>query len=364
MAAALRLARFGLGRTWPNPAVGALVVDDEGRILGGARTADSGRPHAEPIALDEAGAGARGATLYVSLEPCAHHGATPPCAQRIVDAGIRRVVYGLDDPDDRVAGQGIERLIAAGIACERVDSEDAAEQVCIGHIRRVSDERPHIHLKMAVSADGMIAGAGNRQVQITGALASRWVHRMRAQADAIMVGTGTVAADNPRLTCRLPGAEHLSPVRVVVDPMLRLSPRSKLVQTANETPTWILTGAPGDDPACDERRHALEATNVRIIDQIPSPAGRIDLDAALKMLAGEGITRLMVEGGAHLARSLVEADLVDEVTLFYGTEPIGNDGLKAFVDRGPELITGSDDFVPVERIALQGDVVRRYRHQG
>ena len=363
MAAALRLAQRGLGRTWPNPSVGALVVDDSGRVLGAARTADGGRPHAEPIALDQAAEMAVGATLYVTLEPCAHFGQTPPCTDRIVESGVRRVVCGTVDPDDRVAGQGLDRLKQAGIEVEVGILNDMARRASIGHISRVKLGRPHTLLKMAVSRDGMIAGAGNRQIGITGQLAGRWVHRMRAQSDAIMVGVGTVLADDPDLTCRLPGAEQLSPVRVIVDTEVKLPSVSRLAQSAELTPTWILAGRTIGSTKCDERRAALVALNVRIIDCERNKNGQIDLHDALSRLADEGITRLMIEGGAHLARSLIDAELVDDIALFSGPDVIGVDGLKAFVDVGPELIVQNDDYLPTERVELERDMLSMYRHK-
>ncbi len=359
MAAALRLARRGLGRAWPNPSVGALVVDTQSCVIGGGWTADGGRPHAEVIALDEAGTGAKGATLYVTLEPCAHHGQTPPCAEAIVSAGIGRVVCACDDPDVRVAGKGFQILRDAGISVKTGVLAEEGRRVNAGHIARATLNRPYVYLKLAVSKDGRIAGAGGEQIAITGDITNRWVHRMRAQADAILVGIGTVEADDPSLTCRLPGAEHYSPHRVVVDTHLRLDPASQLVKTAVQTPVWVFASK----GACDERRLALEARHVRIFNAEEDQEGCLDLTDVLETLAEEGVTRLMVEGGAHIARSLVSRDFVDEVMLIEGEISIRDEGLRAFVDQGPELIAASEKYILSEKVVLGNDVATVYRSQ-
>ncbi|MBZ0218210.1 MAG: bifunctional diaminohydroxyphosphoribosylaminopyrimidine deaminase/5-amino-6-(5-phosphoribosylamino)uracil reductase RibD [Fimbriimonadaceae bacterium] len=359
MAAALRLARRGLGRTWPNPSVGAIIVDENDRIVGAGRTGDGGRPHAETVALDIAGEKARGATLYVTLEPCAHHGQTPPCADAIVAAGIARLVCGADDPDRRVAGHGFQRLLNAGIAVERGVLARQAHRVCAGHITRVTKHRPYIQLKLAVSENGLIAGPENRQVSITGAMANAWVHRMRAMADAIMVGIATAQTDNPALTCRLPGAESLSPIRIVADRQLRIGLDSQLVQTAAATPMWIMTS----ENASNEHRHALETRNVRLLTARTANNGKLDLADVMRILADEGITRLMVEGGAQLARSLCSENLADEIVFIQGASLIEENGLKAFVDSGPELIRESGEYCLLEEFSLGDDRVQIYQHR-
>ena len=231
MQLALTLGRRGLGNTWPNPAVGAVVVKD-GRVIGRGWTQPGGRPHAETEALRRAGEQAKGATLYVTLEPCSHHGRTPPCADAVVAAGIVRVVSALGDPNPKVAGDGYARLRAAGIAVTEGVCADEARRDHAGHIRRILDERPHVLLKLAVSADGKAALAGGRPAAITGEATRARVHMMRAMSDAILVGIGTVLADDPALTCRLPGMLSASPVRVVLDSDLRLPVRSALVASA------------------------------------------------------------------------------------------------------------------------------------
>src|ERR1700692_3965928 len=248
MQLALTLGRRGQGRTWPNPAVGAVVVKD-GVIVGRGWTQPGGRPHAEPEALQRAGEAARGATLYVTLEPCSHIGQSPPCTEAIIAAGIARVVSAIEDPNPEVAGQGHARLRAAGIAVDTGLGAAEAAHDHAGHFRRVRDKRPHVILKLAVSADGKIAAAGHKPVAISGEAAKAQVHLLRAQCDAILVGIGTVLSDDPVLTCRLPGMEARSPVRVVLDRALRIPGTSRLVHSARGTPLWGMTSNLSEAPA-------------------------------------------------------------------------------------------------------------------
>jgi diaminohydroxyphosphoribosylaminopyrimidine deaminase / 5-amino-6-(5-phosphoribosylamino)uracil reductase len=326
MALALALGRRGLGTTWPNPAVGAVVVRDDGAgpvIVGRGWTQPGGRPHAEIEALRRAGARARGATLYVTLEPCAHHGRTPPCADAIIAAGIIRVVSPMDDPNPLVAGQGHARLRAAGIAVDTGLAMAEARAAHAGHIHRMQDGRPHVLLKLAVSTDGKVGLAGRRPVAITGEAAGRRVHLMRAQADAIMIGVGTALADDPELTCRLPGMRERSPVRVVLDTHLRLPLASRLVATARQAPLWVITSEAAPHPAAEVLRGAgVEVVRVTATNSLVLPE-------ALVVLAQRGITAVMVEGGAILAAALVRANLVDEAVIFHGTRSIGPDGVDA-----------------------------------
>jgi diaminohydroxyphosphoribosylaminopyrimidine deaminase/5-amino-6-(5-phosphoribosylamino)uracil reductase len=327
MSLALALGRRGLGNTWPNPAVGAVIVRDAGGvpvIVGRGWTQPGGRPHAEVEALARAGAAARGATMYVTLEPCSHHGKSPPCADAIVAAGIARVVSALEDPNPEVAGAGHARLRAAGIAVEVGLGADEARRAHAGHIRRMHDDRPHVTLKLALSADGKVGAAGRRPAAITGEAARARVHMMRAMSDAILVGIGTALADDPQLTCRLPGMEMRSPVRVVLDARLRLPATSALARGARATPVWVVTAS--DAPA--EAARALQALGVEVL-HAPARDGRLDLAAALRLLAGRGITRLMVEGGPTVVASFVAADLVDEAALFRSAKVIGADGIDA-----------------------------------
>src|SRR5712672_98793 len=306
MQLALTLGRRGQGRTWPNPAVGAVVVKD-GVIVGRGWTQPGGRPHAEPVALARAGEAARGATLYATLEPCSHVGKSPPCTEAIIAAGIARVVSAIEDPNPEVAGQGHAKLRAAGILVDIGLGAAEAAHDHAGHFRRVREKRPHVILKLAVSSDDKIAAAGHRPVAISGEAARARVHLLRAQCDAILVGIGTVLADDPLLTCRLPGMEARSPVRVVLDRALRIPGSSRLVHSARETPLWVMTSNVSEAPAA-MKLGAAGAQVIRVGTTATPPAG-LDLLAVLHALAGKGITRLLVEGGARVASSFVGAGL-------------------------------------------------------
>jgi diaminohydroxyphosphoribosylaminopyrimidine deaminase / 5-amino-6-(5-phosphoribosylamino)uracil reductase len=324
MALALALGRRGLGHTWPNPAVGAVIVKD-GEIVARGWTQPGGRPHAEIEALRRAGAAARGATLYVTLEPCSHHGKSPPCADAIIAAGISRVVSAMEDPNPEVAGAGHARLRDAGVALDIGIGAEAARRDHAGHIRRVRDGRPNVMLKLAISADGKVAAAGRRPVAITGERVRDRVHLLRARHDAIMIGIGTALADDPVLTCRLPGMAKNSPLRVVLDRGLRLPLEARLVQTARDAPVLIIAG----DNAPPARESALRTQGADVARTVQTVA-QLDLVAVLKLLATRGITRLMVEGGPTLAAALITADLVDEAVLFHSGIVIGDDGVNAF----------------------------------
>jgi diaminohydroxyphosphoribosylaminopyrimidine deaminase/5-amino-6-(5-phosphoribosylamino)uracil reductase len=339
MQLALTLGRRGLGRTWPNPAVGAVVVKD-GVIVGRGWTQPGGRPHAEPEALRRAGEAARGATLYVTLEPCSHYGKSPPCADAVIAAGIARVVAAIEDPNPEVAGQGHARLRSAGIAVDVGLCAAEAAHDHAGHFRRIRDKRPHVILKLAVSADDKIGAAGRRPVTITGEAARTRVHLLRAQCDAILVGIGTVLADDPLLNCRLPGMAARSPVRVVLDRALRLSGNSRLVHSARETPLWVL-GSEWAEAAAAMRLGAAGAQVIRIARDDGSG---LDLPAVLQALSERGITRLLVEGGSRVASSFVAAGLVDEIWLFSGPRAIGVDGVDALDALPLSAITQSPTF--------------------
>ncbi len=328
---ALALGRRGLGRTWPNPAVGAVIVKD-GAIVGRGWTQDGGRPHAEIEALRHAGEVARGATLYVTLEPCSHHGKTPPCADAVIAAGIARVVSALEDPNPQVAGQGHARLRAAGIAVDVGLSAEEARHDHAGHILRFTKGRPHVLLKLAISADGKVAAAGRKPIAITGAPARGRAHLLRAQSDAIMVGIATVLADDPMLTCRLPGMARYSPVRVIADSRLRLPLTSRLVGSARDVPVLALAGM--DAPRQNELD--LLASGVAVL-RSPASADPLDLNDALGLLAAKGITRLMVEGGPTLAAAFLAADLVDEAVFFHSDMVVGPDGIDA-LDRAARTV--------------------------
>ena len=349
MALALTLGRRGLGRTWPNPAVGAVIVND-GLIVGRGWTQAGGRPHAEVEALGRAGAAARGATLYVTLEPCSHHGKSPPCADAVIAAGIARVVSALEDPNPEVAGAGHARLRAAGIAVDVGLGAEAARRDHAGHIRRMRDGRPHIVLKLAVSADGKMGAAGRKPVAITGARARDRVHLLRAQSDAIMTGIGTALADDPILTCRLPGMANRSPVRIVLDGKLRLPARARLVASAREVPLWIVTGPEVPTGA----KEALEAAGATVIS-VPRSGERLDVAAVLRLLSARGISRVMVEAGPILAAALLDANIVDEVVLFQSDKVVGSDGIDALEGLPLTALTQSPRFARIDSEAVGED---------
>jgi diaminohydroxyphosphoribosylaminopyrimidine deaminase/5-amino-6-(5-phosphoribosylamino)uracil reductase len=358
MAAALRLGRRSLGATAPNPAVGAIVVRTEnGRpvVVGRGWTAEGGRPHAETEALAEAGELARGATLYVTLEPCVHHGGTPPCSDAIIAAGIARVVMAMEDPDPRVAGGGRSALERAGIAVTAGVLEAEARRDHAGHVSRVTRSRPHVMLKLAVSADGMIGRREGERMMITGPPALTAVQAMRAESDAVAIGIGTVLVDDPRLTVRLPGLERRSPLRVIFDASARLRLGSKLVSTAREVPVVDVVG-PG---APAERRAALSEAGVRLIEVGDGPGG-VDLEQAMRRLGEEGVTRLLVEGGSRVASSLVAADLVDEVIIFRAPVVVGADGVRALDGYALSAIERSPRYRQIDAAIVGDDQMRRY----
>ncbi|MCC0026602.1 MAG: bifunctional diaminohydroxyphosphoribosylaminopyrimidine deaminase/5-amino-6-(5-phosphoribosylamino)uracil reductase RibD [Zhengella sp.] len=327
MAAAIRLSRKHLGLTGTNPSVGTLIVRDEGAgpvIVGSGVTALGGRPHAEPQALEEAGGKARGATAYVTLEPCAHHGRTPPCANALVDAGIARVVIAASDPDPRVSGKGAAILRAAGLqVTEGVLAREAADLMA-GYLMRSSSMRPEVTLKLAVSADGMIGLEGRGQIAITGEISRAQVHALRAGTDAILVGAGTAAADDPELTCRLPGMEDRSPIRIVLDKGLRTPVSSRLARSARTVPVWIAAAA----DANAQRRAALADCGVDFL-AVDLMNGRICLPELMEDLAARGISTLFVEGGAVTARRFLDEDLVDRICIFESRMRIGMGGVRA-----------------------------------
>jgi diaminohydroxyphosphoribosylaminopyrimidine deaminase/5-amino-6-(5-phosphoribosylamino)uracil reductase len=356
MALALTLGRRGQGRTWPNPAVGAVVVKD-GVIVGRGWTQPGGRPHAEPEALSRAGEAAGGATLYVTLEPCSHIGKSPPCTEAIIAAGIARVVSAIEDPNPEVAGQGHAKLRAAGIAVDIGLGAAEAAHDHAGHFRRIRDKRPHVILKLAVSSDDKIGAAGRKPIAISGEAAKARVHLLRAQSDAILVGIGTVLADDPLLTCRLPGMETRSPVRVVLDRSLRIPGTSRLVHSARETPLWVMTSNVSEAPAAMK----LGAAGTQVIRvATTSTPPRLDLPGMLHALSGKGITRLLVEGGARVASSFVASGLVDEVWLLRGAEAVGADGVAALDALPLTSITQSPDFRVRASESLQKDTLTIY----
>jgi diaminohydroxyphosphoribosylaminopyrimidine deaminase / 5-amino-6-(5-phosphoribosylamino)uracil reductase len=354
MRAALALARRGIGNTWPNPAVGCVVVK-EGRVVGRAVTAPGGRPHAETRALERAGEAARGATAYVTLEPCCHWGRTPPCTDALIAAGAARVVIGTRDPDARVDGGGIARLQAAGIeVTEGVLDHDARETIA-GFALRVRQGRPLVTLKLAATLDGRIATGGGESRWITGPLARRAAHALRGRHDAVMVGVGTVAADNPDLTCRLPGLRPNPLVRIVADSHLRTALTARLIATAAETPTWMLIR----EDAHPDRRRAFADAGALLIEVPPAPMG-IDLSQALGHLGTAGITHLLVEGGAQIAASLLREGLVDRLAWFHAPAIMGADGWPAVQGFGVDRLQGMPRFRRRSSTPLDDDMLSEF----
>ena len=331
MAHALRLAARGLGNVWPNPAVGCVIVRD-GLIVGRGWTQPGGRPHAEVRALLQAGALAEGATAYVTLEPCAHHGQTPPCANALISARVARVVTALTDPDPRVSGKGHAMLRAAGIAVTEGVLGPEATHLNAGFLKRVTKGLPFVTLKLAASLDGRTATATGESRWITGPEARRKVHAMRLAHDAVMVGSGTALADDPDLTVRDMGASR-QPIRIVLDRLLRHSPESRLGRTARETAVWLIHGPTAPQTA----RSAWQATGATLIET-PEASGHIDLKAALQTLAQKGLTRILSEGGSTVAAALLREKLVDELALFAGGVLIGSDGHPALGDMGLQAL--------------------------
>jgi len=323
MQAALSFGRRGMGLTAPNPAVGALVVRG-GIVVGRGFTQAGGRPHAEPVALRQAGAAAKGATLYVTLEPCSHFGKSPPCADAIIAAGIMRVVSALEDPNPLVAGQGHAKLRAAGIEVVTGICAEAARQDHLGHILRVTQGRPMVTLKLAQTADGFAAGgAYDHRLMITGQAANAKVQILRSLHDAIMVGIGTALGDDPLMSVRIAGA-HYAPTRVVLDARAQLGLNSRLVQSADDVPVLVLCGP--DAP--QTRVEALQKAGVSV-EAVPLLEGRLDLLAALRALSERGINRVFSEGGPRVASSLIAQGLADEVMLFTSPKPFGREGVPA-----------------------------------
>ncbi len=326
---ALRLGRRQLGLTFPNPAVGCVLAKD-GIVVGRGATQPGGRPHGETTAIAHAGEAARGATAYVTLEPCSHYGRTAPCSDALARAGIVRVVCAIGDPDPRVHGRGFNMLRAYGIAVETGLGEAEAALDHRGHFTRIRLGRPFVQLKMALTSDGFVAGEGGRPVRISGPRASEAVHVMRAMADAIMVGIGTVLADDPMLTCRLPGMADRSPIRIIMDPRLRTPVDAKVVATARDVPTWII----GAVDAAPEAERWLRAAGAEVMRVGRTAGGVLDLSEALRLIGTRGITRVLAEGGPTLAKALVDTDLADEITLIRAPQVLGS-GVSAFTQPMP-----------------------------
>ena len=350
MAAALAIGRRGLGRTAPNPSVGAVLVKD-GRIVGRGCTGDGGRPHGERLAIAQAGEASRGATLYVTLEPCSHHGKTPPCCEALVAAGIVRLVYAIEDPNPLVAGSGAAYCRAHGLDVVGGIGEEQARRDHAGHILRVTQRRPLVTLKLAETADGFVAGGPHDpRLSITSVAANGMVHVLRAMHDAIMVGVGTARADDPLMTVRLPGVVA-RPTRIVLDAKLAVSPRSRLLSTADLAPVLILAG----EEAIRLRGEPLRAEGVELLGVPLDEGGGIDLAAALSRLAERGLSRIFSEGGPTIGAALIQGGFADDVVIFTAPRPFGGDGVptlsaaaRAALDAGYRLI--EDRMVGPDRL--------------
>jgi diaminohydroxyphosphoribosylaminopyrimidine deaminase/5-amino-6-(5-phosphoribosylamino)uracil reductase len=357
MRAALALARRGLGTTWPNPSVGCVLVAG-GRVVGRGYTGFGGRPHAEPTALSIAGKAARGATAYVTLEPCCHWGQTPPCTDALIEAGIARVVIATLDPDKRVDSQGVARLRQASVAVEHGLLENEAREDMEGFFLRITGDRPLVTLKLATTLDGKIATGSGESKWITGPEARHMAHVLRGRHDAVVAGVGTVMADNPELTCRIPGFRPSPVVRVIIDSHLRTPLTSKLAQTAAEVPLWFLV-RDGLDPI---RRDAFTGLGAMVIRVASSEMG-IDLQAGLTALARRGLTRVLVEGGGQVAASFIRAGLVDRVAWFHAPAVMGGDGWPGVRGFGTEKLAMMPRFTRHRVTSLGGDILTEFKRR-
>ena len=358
MRAALALARRSLGSAWPNPAVGCVLVRDE-RIIGRGWTQPGGRPHAETEALRRAGPASCGATAYISLEPCNHHGKTEPCTEALITAGIGRAVVAVEDPDPRVSGKGIQRLRSAGIAVTTGVCRDAAADLNAGFFLSVTRGRPSFTLKAATTLDGRIATRTGESRWITGPSARAAAHGLRADHDAILIGSGTALTDDPVLTCRLPGMWDRSPIRIIADGRLRLTPSTKLIETARQTPTWIVT-ALAPNP---QRRRALEERGAIVIEVEGDACRHPAPGAVAEVLAKRGVTRVLIEGGSGIAASYLTAGLVDRLAWFRASQVIGSEGVPAVGALGIASLRDAPQFSRSGVTQVGEDVLETYRRR-
>jgi diaminohydroxyphosphoribosylaminopyrimidine deaminase/5-amino-6-(5-phosphoribosylamino)uracil reductase len=353
MDVALSLAARNLGDTWPNPTVGCVLVKD-GRVIGRGWTQSGGRPHAETEALTRAGTAARGSTAYVSLEPCSHHGKTPPCADALVAAGIARAVVATHDPDARVNGRGIARLREAGIAVTEGVCKAAADRLNAGFFLKVAQGRPLFAIKTATSFDGRIALASGESRWITGESARRAVHTLRARFDALLVGSETALTDDPLLTCRMEGYAGRPKVRIVLDRRLRIAPASELVKSAHQIPTWIMTS---EQAKQSPRYGELINAGVDVIALKDSSDHAGFAFAVGKVLAERGLTRVLIEGGGQVSAAFLRAGLIDEVDWFRGPSVIGGDGRASIYPMGLMNLTDMPRFRPRESLKFGEDTL-------
>ena len=360
MRLAVREGRRGLGRTSPNPPVGAVIVRG-GTIVGRGYHHRAGLPHAEVEALRAAGPRARGATLYVTLEPCAHHGRTPPCTEAILAAGLRRVVVGVRDPNPTVPGDGLGRLRAAGVAVTHGVEAAACEELIAAFRKHVTTGLPWVTLKLAATLDGRIATNTGDSQWITGAVSRRFVHRLRAEHDAILVGAETVIHDDPELTCRVRGGRN--PLRIVLDGRARIPPTARVVTTCGVVPTLVVAGR--DAPA--SRIHRLERAGVEVV-RLPASTGRIAFRRVLRALGRRGLCSVLVEGGATVAAAAIAAGGVDRLLAFYAPTLIGADGRPMLGALGVRSLRQAPRLGPLQVRRMAGDILVtanvRGRHDG
>lgn len=356
MGLAIALGKRGLGRCWPNPSVGAVIVEPaSGRVISCGWTSPGGRPHAEVNALADAGEAARGATLYATLEPCAHWGRTPPCSDAVIAAGIARVVYGIVDPDPRVAGAGLAKLRAHGVAVAAGPLSREARWLSLGHELRITARRPFIQLKLAMDAEGMVPAGNGAPVWATGEVARARGHLLRAEADAILIGRGTALADDPDLTCRLPGLEGRSPVRVVLSRNADLPPAARMLRNLERAPVWVVHA----EGASAENLARLRAAGVECLAvEMAADGAGLDIDAVTRRLGERGITRLLIEGGPSVAASFLSADLVDEAVLFRGAKPLGGPGI---APAGLDTLADTHKFRLFQQISVGADMMTVHR---
>jgi diaminohydroxyphosphoribosylaminopyrimidine deaminase/5-amino-6-(5-phosphoribosylamino)uracil reductase len=349
MAMALQMGRRGLGRVWPNPAVGCVIVKN-GRVLGRGNTQPGGRPHAEVRALSQAGPAARGATAYVTLEPCAHTGKTPPCAEALIKSGVARVVTALTDPDPRVMGKGHQMLRDAGIEVTPHVMMHQAYEANRGFLSKVTKGRPMVTLKLATTLDGKIATATGHSQWITGSQARAYTHLLRAQHDAVMVGSGTVLADDPDLRVRHHGLTGRRPVRVVLDSNLKTPLMAKMIETAAQTPVWFVHSQTADEKAV----HDKMATGCKYLPVADSTDG-LNLSAAMQTLGDQGLTRVFCEGGGNLAAGLLQAGLVDQLIVMTAGKAVGGDGLSCLAAMGIDQLHEAPQFDLISQRRLGAD---------
>jgi diaminohydroxyphosphoribosylaminopyrimidine deaminase/5-amino-6-(5-phosphoribosylamino)uracil reductase len=350
MQRALALAAKALGRTSPNPAVGAVLVRD-GRVIGEGFHRKAGLPHAEIEALRKVRGSAAGATLYVNLEPCSHHGRTPPCADAVVAAGLKRVVVGMVDPNPRVRGRGIRRLRHAGIEVTAGVLRERCERLNEDFVTLIQTGRPMVTLKLAASLDGRIATASGDSQWISNELSRRLVHELRNRVDAIMVGSETVRLDDPQLTCRIRGGRD--PLRVILDGRLRVSPTARICTQSSTAKTVVVTTMANER---SRKRKALEAQGVEVLC-LPSEQGRVGLGMLLEELGRRGLKSVLVEGGSHVAAAALREHVVDKVLFFYGPTLVGGDGQPMIGPLGVDRIAAGLKLHTIELHRLKDDVL-------